>query len=360
MSTCAAQMRGRKAKAPSIQFLNFQHLWHMKIPAALRRFLPDGFIAGILGMILLARLVPGIGAEGSLVELGLVIKVGIALLFFFYGLRLSPEKLKNDLQNWRLHLLIQAITFLVFPLLVLLVYPLFRNGSYELLWLAVFFLAALPSTVSSSVVMVSIAGGNMASAIFNASITGVIGILLTPTWMGLFLDQQTAGFDFADVIRDLVIQILVPVTIGLICHRFWGEWANRHKKTIGLFDKSVILAIVYRSFSDSFVNGIFSSIPKLSLVALAAAVILLFFVVFEGTKKISSLLHFNREDRITVLFCGSKKSLVHGSVMVGVLFAGSTTGSLFLVPVMIYHAFQLFYISVVAKKFSLTAPASHI
>ncbi|PTN10444.1 sodium/bile acid cotransporter 7 [Mangrovibacterium marinum] len=318
--------------------------------------MPDGFISGILLMILLARLIPGIGHEGSFIELSLLIKGGIGLLFFFYGLKLSPENLKKDLSNWRLHLLIQLITFLVFPLLLLVFYPFFKESEQEILWLAVFFLAALPSTVSSSVVMVSIAGGNIPSAIFNASISGVIGILLTPAWMGIFLDQQAEAFAFSEVIRDLVIQILIPVTIGLFMHRYWGSWANRHKQRISLFDKSVILAIVYRSFSDSFTNGIFSSIPASALLVLSGGVIALFFVVFEGTKWLTGLMHFDREDRITVLFCGSKKSLVHGSVMVGVLFAGSTLGSLFLVPVMIYHAFQLFYISLVARKYSLEIP----
>jgi len=320
--------------------------------SAIRKYLPDGFIAGILLMILLARLVPGIGHDGSFIELSMLIKGGIALLFFFYGLKLSPEKLKNDLSNWRLHLLIQLITFLVFPLLLLMFYPVFKGSDREILWLAVFFLAALPSTVSSSVVMVSIAGGNIPSAIFNASISGVIGIILTPAWMGIFLDQQAESFAFGEVIRDLVIQILIPVAIGLLMHRYWGSWADRNKKRISLFDKSVILAIVYRSFSDSFLNGIFSSIPMHSLLVLSICVIALFFAVFEGTKMLTNLLQFNREDRITVLFCGSKKSLVHGSVMVGVLFAGSTMGSLFLVPVMIYHAFQLFYISVVARRYN--------
>jgi len=330
-----------------------------KIQSIVQRIIPDGFIAGIIGMIILARLIPGIGSKGSLIELSWLIKGGIALLFFFYGLKLSPEKLKEDLSNWRLHVLIQLITFLVFPVLLLLFYPMFRGTEQEILWLAVFFLAALPSTVSSSVVMVSIAGGNIPSAIFNASISGVIGIIMTPAWMGLFLNKQAESFAFSEVIRDLVIQILIPVTIGLFMHRFWGNWANRNKRRISLFDKSVILAIVYRSFSDSFTNGIFSSIPMHSLLVVSGGVIALFFTVFEGTKLITKFISFNREDRITVLFCGSKKSLVHGSVMVGVLFAGSTMGSLFLVPVMIYHAFQLFYISLVARKYSLEAPVKH-
>lgn len=317
----------------------------------IKRFLPDGFISGILLMILLAYLLPGIGRQGSVIELKVLIRYGISLLFFFYGLRLSPEKLKADLSNWRLHLLIQSITFLVFPLVVLAFRPLLAGTENEMLWLAVFFLAALPSTVSSSVVMVSIAEGNLPSAIFNASISGVIGILLTPLWMGIFLEKQSEAFAFGEVIQDLVIQILIPVFIGLFLHRWWGVWANRNKRYLSLFDKSIILMVVYRSFSDSFLNGIFTSIKLHELLLLGGSVIGLFFFIFEGTKVLTRLMHFNREDRITILFASSKKSLVHGSVMVMVLFGDTTIGSLFLVPVMIYHAFQLFYISIVARRY---------
>jgi sodium/bile acid cotransporter 7 len=301
-------------------------------------------------MILLAWLVPGIGGKNSFLPLKEIIKYGVALLFFFYGLRLSPEKLVTDMTNWRLHLLIQSITFVVFPLLVLLFRPFLKGTDHEVLWLAVFFLASLPSTVSSSVVMVSIAKGNIPSAIFNASISGVIGIVITPLWMGIFLTKQAESFNFGGVMADLFNTILLPVIAGLLLHRFWGNWATRNKSHLGLFDKSVILSVVYNSFSDSFLNGIFNSISWLELIILTTSVIALFFIVLNMTRALTRLMKFNREDSITVIFCGSKKSLMHGSVMAGVIFAGSSTGSIFLVPIMIYHAFQLFYISLVAQK----------
>ena len=315
-----------------------------------KKFLPDPFILGIISMIVLAWLIPGIGGENSFIKLKVLTQYGIALLFFFYGLRLSPEKLVSDLKNWRLHILIQSITFIIFPLLVLLFRPFLKGTDNEILWLAVFFLAALPSTVSSSVVMVSIAKGNITSAIFNASISGVIGIVVTPLLMGFFLEKQAEAFDFGGVMADLFMTILMPVFAGLLFHRFWGNWAIRNKRYLGLFDKSVILSVVYRSFSDSFLGGIFHGISWFDLIVLTASVIALFFVVLNLTRALTRLMKFNREDSITVIFCGSKKSLMHGSVMAGVIFAGSTAGSIYLVPIMIYHAFQLFYISLIAQK----------
>ena len=316
----------------------------------LTKYLPDRFILGIISMIVLARLIPGIGGDDSFFSLKEITQFGIALLFFFYGLRLSPEKLVNDLKNWRLHLIIQSVTFIVFPVLVLLFHPFLKGTENEVLWLAVFFLAALPSTVSSSVVMVSIAKGNVPSAIFNASISGVIGIVVTPLLMGFFLEKQSEAFDFGGVMADLFLTILLPVIVGLLLHRFWGSWATRNNRYLSLYDKSVILSVVYRSFSDSFLSGIFNSISWFELLILAASVIALFFVVLNLTRALTRLMKFNREDSITVIFCGSKKSLMHGSVMAGVIFAGSSAGSIFLVPIMIYHAFQLFYISLIAQK----------
>lgn len=318
----------------------------------IKQHLPDWFISALVGMIGLAYLIPGIGAEGSNIELATIIHYAIMALFFFYGLRLKHEELVSGLKNWKLHITIQTLTFIVFPLIVLIFYPFFQNSEFYSLWLAVFFLAALPSTVSSSVVMVSIARGNITGAIFNASISGIIGIIITPLWMSIFLSSANSDFNFAQTFTDLLIQIFIPVTAGLLLHRFWGAWAIRNKRYLGIFDKTVILSIVYNSFSNSFLNGVFNSIPKWTLILLAIVVIILFFTVFNIAKWVSSQLKFSREEQITVLFSGSKKSLIHGSVIAAVLVGSSPLGSLFLVPIMIYHAFQLFYVSIVARKMS--------
>ncbi len=130
----------------------------VRFNSSLRKYLPDPFIIGLLMMIFLAWLYPGIGLGNYSPNLGNFIDAGISLIFLFYGLKLNPAKIRQGMSNWRMHLSIQLTTFLVFPLLVLPFYPLVRGTSLEIFWLGLFFMAALPSTVSSSVVMVSIAG----------------------------------------------------------------------------------------------------------------------------------------------------------------------------------------------------------
>lgn len=311
----------------------------------------DPFIFGLLLTVLTAFIFP-YSSSFSNFDLSSVIYWGITGIFFLYGVKLNLRAIIEDLKNWKLHLLIQASTFILFPILILITYPLFKNTVYEDLWLACFFLGALPSTVSSSVVMVSIAKGNISSAIFNASISGLIGLLLTPLWMSFFLKKNASGVDPTSLIYELFLQILLPVILGVLFNKYLSKYVTKHKAKITWFDKIVIFLIVYKSFSAAFINKVFEELPLFTLILLFLALILLFFFVYFIILALTNRLHFNKKDKITALFCGSKKSLVHGSVFVTLLISDTTLQSLFLIPIMIYHSFQLFYISYLARKFS--------
>jgi sodium/bile acid cotransporter 7 len=267
----------------------------------------DGFIIGLITMILLAWFFPQAGIYRGAINLEVITDIGITLIFFFYGLKLSPQQMKEGLSNYRLHLVIQLSTFILFPLLIITFKPMMQTSEQQMIWLAIFFLAVLPSTVSSSVVMVVLAKGNMAGAIFNASISGLIGIVVTPLWLGLFWTTEGA-FDFSEIILDLVLKILVPVIVGFILHKYLGAKVKKHLKHLALFDNTVILLIVYKSFSKSFTAGLFEEISWLDLLLIGSSVVVLFFVVYGIIGWLSKMMNFNREDRIAALFCGSKKS----------------------------------------------------
>ncbi|MCM4151197.1 bile acid:sodium symporter [Arenibacter sp. N53] len=310
----------------------------------------DGFVLSIIAVIGIAYFFPHWGMADSGVPIDTISVIGISFIFFFYGLKLSPHKLKAGLKNWKLHLLVQASTFLIFPLIVLAFYPLIHSVGQQTLWLAFFFLAALPSTVSSSVVMVSMAKGNIPAAIFNASISGVIGIVLTPLWMGLFVQKTHTDFDFMEIYTKLILQILFPVFMGLLLQRFLGFIAQKYSGQLSLFDKSIILLIIYKSFAQSFGNDIFSTVSFLELLILFVAVLALFYVAFFLTGFVAKKLKFNMEDQITAQFCGTKKSLVHGTVFSKILFGNMASIGIILLPLMIFHATQILILSLIAGK----------
>ena len=310
----------------------------------------DGFILGLLGMIFLAYLWPKGGLRYEYFSLPQLANYGVSLLFFFYGLRLDPAKLRAGLSNWKLHAVVHMATFIVFPVIVLSCKLLFDKENNNSLWLGAFYLSTLPSTVSSSVVMVSIAKGNLAAAIFNASISSLIGVFITPLWMGLFLTTAGNNFQLWSVIGKLTIQVLVPILLGLMLHSRFGTFAEKHRKSLRYFDQSVILLIVYTSFCESFEKHMFDGFGALSLLGIGISMVILFFLVFTLITLFCRIFKFNREDRITAVFCGSKKSLVHGTVMSKVLFPGSHLAGIILLPVMVYHALQLIVASIIAQS----------
>lgn len=310
----------------------------------------DRFVLAIIATIIIAYFFPQLGSASSPVPLDLIGTIGVSLIFFFYGLKLSPDKIKSGLKNWRLHLVVQCSTFLIFPLIILAAKPFIFTDEAESLWLAFLFLGALPSTVSSSVVMVSMAKGNVPAAIFNASISGLIGILITPLWMELFIPPSTTDFDLTEIYTKLIVTIIAPVFLGILLQRFGSAFAAKYKSQLTTFDKLVILLIIYKSFVHSFEEQIFSSISLTDLLIIATLLIILFYSVYFLIGFISKTLNFSQEDQITAQFCGTKKSLVHGTVFAEILFPATFPVGLILLPLMLFHALQIFIISVVASR----------
>ena len=315
----------------------------------------NGFLLGIFVVIGMASLFPDLGSSESILPWKPIIQVGIALLFFFYGLKLDPAQFRSGLSNWRLHVLVQLTTFLGFPLLVMGLVT-FIPGLDPNFALGISYLGALPSTVSASVVMVSIAGGNVAAAIFNASISSLFGVVFTPLWMRLSGGEVAGELDFWSSIVDLCFKVVLPVLLGLFLHRLLFPKIKPYLNRLKYLDQTVILTIVFTTFAESFSQKIFASFSWLNLGALALFMLAILVLVFGILFFLVRVLSFSREDQIAALFCGSTKSLVHGVAIGKVLFPSSSILGLVLLPVMLYHFQQLILGSILAKFFEKNKP----
>ncbi len=308
----------------------------------------DWFLLALLGVVALAYWQPSLGSKASPVPWHLITTVGVALVFFFYGLKLNLDKLREGMRNWKLPVVVQLATFGLFPALALLAKPFF-GASGEPLWQSVFFLCALPSTVSTSVVMVSIAGGNLPAAIFNASLSSLLGIVLTPLLTSLFLHTGTGGGQLWGLALELLWQVVLPVGAGLALNSYFGALVDRHKAALRYFDQCTILLIVFTAFCESFAEGIFSRFEPADILKLSLGMMGLYLLAFALIWSLGRALGFSRADNIVAVFCGSKKSLVHGSVMASLLFPGSAATGLLLLPLMLYHALQIILASSMAQ-----------
>ena len=212
----------------------------------LSRLSIDPYIAAILGMVALASALPVYG-RGTAIAGGATIAV-IALMFFLQGARLAPQAALAGARHWRLHAVVLASTFLLFPAIGLTARALAPNLLTPALWGGVLMLCVLPSTVQSSIAFTSIARGNVPAALCAATASNLFGIALTPLLAGLLL--RTQNVFSARGVADIVLQLLLPFAAGQLARPWIGDWVARNKRVTSLVDRGSILLVVYVAFSE--------------------------------------------------------------------------------------------------------------
>ncbi|MBE2993169.1 bile acid:sodium symporter [Sphingomonas sp. CFBP 13603] len=305
----------------------------------------------LLGTVVLASILPARGEMATIV--GYAADIGIVLLFFLHGAKLSRDAIWAGLRNWKLHLAVLAITFVAFPLfgLGLTALP-FVTGP---LAAGLLFLTLLPSTVQSSIAFTAIARGNVAAAVCSASFSNLLGILVTPALVALLMNTSGSGGISIESIEAIVLQLLVPFVAGHLLRPWIGAWVTRNKGLLTVVDRGSILLVVYSAFGAAVVEGLWTklSIGDLILIGLLCAALLAF--VLGLTFAVARLMKLPREDAIVLQFCGSKKSLASGVPMAGVLFPPAQVGVI-LLPVMLFHQLQLIACAVIARRYAESAP----
>ncbi|KAF1051766.1 MAG: hypothetical protein GAK43_02257 [Stenotrophomonas maltophilia] len=314
------------------------------------RLLPDNFTLALVATVTLASLLPCSGPVA--VAFDWITNLAIGLLFFLHGAKLSREAIVAGATHWRLHLLVFTCTFILFPIFGLLLKPILSPLVTPDLYMGILYLCALPATVQSSIAFTSLARGNVPAAVCSASASSLIGIFLTPLLVQLLLGVHgNTGVSTLDAIGKITLQLLVPFVAGQVLRRWIGDWVDRHKPVLRYVDQGSILLVVYTAFSAAVIQGLWHQIPVPALAGLVVACCVLLAIALIATTQLARRLGFNKADEITIVFCGSKKSLATGVPMAQVLFATSTIGVMVL-PLMLFHQIQLMTCAVLAQRYA--------
>jgi sodium/bile acid cotransporter 7 len=321
-----------------------------RLRALLKTLGIDWYIAAIVGMVVLASVLPARGEAAPVV--GLATKLGIALVFFLHGAKLSREAVIKGLLHWRLHAIVLAVTFVLWPVLG-------KAAAALPPWIApaplapgLIYLACLPSTIQSAIGFTAIARGNVAAAVCGASASNLIGMVLTPFLAALLLGTA-GGLSFSSF-EAILLQLLAPFLAGQLLRRWVGGWITRYAKPLSLADRGSILLVVYNAFSGAVVAGIWSKVSGLDLARVTAICMVLLALTLALMIWIARRAGFSKEDEIVMAFAGCNKSLASGVPMAGVLFPAATVGFI-LLPVMLYHQFQLMTCAVLAQRYARRA-----
>jgi sodium/bile acid cotransporter 7 len=315
----------------------------------------NGFLLALVGAVLVAFVLPEPGARGGVLHAELVNNFGIALILFLQGLSLAYEKIKSGAGNWRLHTVIQAFTFVVFPVVGLLFHfgvPLLWPGEPAAIRDGFLYLCVLPSTVSTSVVLTAVARGNTSGALFNAALSNILGVFLTPVLVQLLMQTTGQTASFGPLLLKILLLTLLPFFLGMGLRRYVKHWVEQHKAWVARLSNSVIVFIVYSAFCDSVVEKIWQRHG----LGTTALVLLFVAVLFAGMSGLVGLvcrwLRFSREDSIAVYFCSVKKTLAMGVPLAMLIFGNRSDLSLILLPIMFYHPLQLLVNGMLANRWA--------
>jgi sodium/bile acid cotransporter 7 len=295
---------------------------------------------------------PQPAVNGGVLHLDTVVLFGMALIFLFHGVALAPQTLQVEAAKWRVHLAIQTTTFVLFPLLVFAAGRLTRSIFEPEARLGLFFLGAVSTTISSSIALTSVARGNVAIAIFNATLSGLLGLLLTPLLMTAIGTASLYEISLPRAFARIFTLLLLPFIAGQVMRPLIGRRLQAWKSQTGMFERAVIVLIVLNAFANVTASGLWSRYDVGTLLSIAGVVALLLGIVISLTRTLSRMLRLPIADEIALVFCGSTKSLANGAPLAQILFGATAAGGLILLPLVLYHQLQLIVISWMAPRYA--------
>jgi sodium/bile acid cotransporter 7 len=210
----------------------------------------------------------------------------------------------------------------------------------------------LPSTVSTSVVLTSMAGGNAAGALFNAALSNILGVVLTPVCVHLLMAATGQQGRLGSLLGHILLLTLVPFAAGMLLRPLVWRWVDAHKGWVNWICNGVILLMVYTAFCDSVQNRIWVQFGFGLTFGVLTIVLALYTIISVLVQLASRWLGFNREDFIAAYFCSVKKTLAMGVPLAMLIFGSRPDLSLILLPIMFYHPFQLFVNGILANRWA--------
>ena len=320
-----------------------------------KKLVPSLFSLLMLLVITLAFMFPEFEQQNGVPSLSVAVKYGTSAIFFYYGASLNTNDIIKDLANWRTHVLVQTSTYILFPLIGMLLYSLAKILLTPPLELGFIFLASLPTTISSCVSLTSIARGNVSAAIFNTTLSCLLGFFFTPFIVGLIALSEAIDFQIMDSIAHASLILLAPFVAGQLLRKFIKPFVQRYCSLAHITERSIILLVVFDSFSTTVNEGLWTTFRLNELITACLMIIFVMVIVFTFALLSARTLGISLEDKIAVVFCGTSKSLAIGVPTSHILFSTVQGSGLLILPLLLYHQAHIIACSIMANYYIIKA-----
>jgi sodium/bile acid cotransporter 7 len=215
----------------------------------------------------------------------------------------------------------------------------------------------VPCTLASAVLWTRLAHGNEATALLAVLGTTVSSWLATTLWLHATTSADVT-LDFADMIRDLVVSLVLPVGAGQLARvaRRLATFADRRKPLFGAIAQGFVLANVLKAgVAVGFV--LHAGEARLTAGWLALSIVLpigLHFLTLLAGYFSGGWLGFDRPRRIAVAFSCSQKTLPVSLLLFQRYY--QTLFPLAILPLLFHHVGQLLLDTVIAARWREQEP----
>lgn len=272
---------------------------------------------------------------------------GVTLIFLLSGLSLQTSDLAKAVANVRLNGLVQLVIFAAWPFGIGL--PLRRlltaGGGLIAPALAdgLLILTTLPTTVNMCIMLTSAGGGDVASAICNAVLSNMAGIVLTPLLLVHFFGGAgNISLPFGRMVWKLCQKVLLPVMVGQALRRTpLRTFYARHSTAFKRVQEVVLLGIVWNAFCNAFADGLGLALgDSLVLLGLLSSLHLLALAMCFKFFSLAPF-KFGKPEQVAASFCASQKTLAFGLPLINTIFQGDPNLAAYCAPIMFIHPLQM-------------------
>jgi sodium/bile acid cotransporter 7 len=304
------------------------------------------FLISISGLLVLAFLLPEAGQKGGWLFSQYTVPCAIIGIFFLQGLLLKGADWAQSVKRWPLHLSIQLGIYLLWPTMLCVLMLLVPASWPNSLRMGILFLAVLPTTLSTSTVFTTLAGGSVVTALTNVALSSFLSVLIVPL---VFLGVSS-GFS-VELMSPVIFKLILWMLLPLVC----GQWVGKHfaalkerfqPKRIATINTRLVLYIAFCAFCEQA-----SSALALDSMSLVVAEVLCFTFVALGFMHalavgVAMITTSDPSERVAAVYCIAQKSLGAGIPMATLILPQVgiervPDPALFMVPILCYHPFQL-------------------
>ncbi|MEZ6126526.1 MAG: bile acid:sodium symporter [Planctomycetaceae bacterium] len=276
-----------------------------------------------------------------------------AAILFLMAVTLDTGRLVNSVRRPWPVLTAFGINQLVIPALCL---PLLFLQKSQDLKVGLLIAASVPCTMAAASVWTRRALGNDAVSLLVTLLSNGLCFVVTPAWLTLgtrwFGTQELSGdLNFATLMLKLTLAALLPALAGQLLRLFRRPrgFIDRRKSLISVAAQSIILFLVFMSafrgglrFTDGGISG---NLRHTEFAVAWISCIGLHLAAMAIAWGLTGWLKFELGDRTACTIAGSQKTLP-----IGILVSQATGLPFSLLPMLMYHASQLFIDTWIADR----------